>query len=51
MEKGNNLVNILKSKEDIKHLEEFVNTKRPRDFFKNLDPLNQKVIINPDKKY
>jgi len=32
-------------------LEEFISTKRPRDFFKNLDPLNQKVIINTEKQY
>jgi hypothetical protein len=38
--KGNKILNNLKSKEDIQHLEEFLSTKRPKDFFKNLDPLN-----------
>lgn len=38
---------ILKSnKEDIRQLEEFISTKRPKDPFKDLDPLTQKVDIS-----
>ena len=34
------------NKEDIRQLEEFVSTKRPKDPFKDLDPLTQKVDIS-----
>jgi len=38
-------------KEDIRQLEEFISTKRPKDPFKELDPLIEKVDINPEAKY
>jgi hypothetical protein len=38
-------------KEDIRQLHEFVSTKRPRDPFKDLDPLNQKVSVSEGKSY
>ena len=43
---------ILKTKkEDIRQLEEFINTKRPRDPFKDLDPLISKVDITGSVSY
>lgn len=38
-------------KEDIRQLEEFISTKRPKDPFKDLDPLSSKVDITPKTKY
>jgi len=38
-------------KEDIRQLEEFISTKRPKDPFKDLDPLTQKVDISSGLKY
>jgi hypothetical protein len=38
-------------KEDIRKLEEFVNTKRPADPFKDIDPLTQKVDISREDQY
>jgi hypothetical protein len=34
------------NKDDIRQLEEFISTKRPKDPFKDLDPLTQKVDIS-----
>jgi hypothetical protein len=39
------------NKEDIRQLEEFISTKRPKDPFKELDPLIEKVAITPEAKY
>jgi hypothetical protein len=39
------------NKNDIRQLEEFVSTKRPKDQFRDLDPLTQKVEIAQKKKY
>lgn len=42
-----NMSNMMKTnKEDIRQLEEFISTKRPKDPFKDLDPLTQKVDIS-----
>ena len=38
-------------KEDIRQLEEFINTKRPKDPFKDLNPLISKVGITPVLEY
>ena len=38
-------------KEDIRQLEEFINTKRPKDPFKDLNPLISKVDITPVLEY
>lgn len=38
-------------KEDIRQLQEFVTTKRPKDPFKDLEPLKQKVDITKGLKY
>ena len=38
-------------KEDIRQLEEFISTKRPKDPFKDLDPLSSKVDITPGIRY
>ena len=48
----NEIANAKKTnKNDIRQLEEFVSTKRPKDQFRDLDPLTQKVEIAHDKKY
>ena len=50
--KEGNIGPLLKTKkEDIRQLEEFISTKRPKDPFKDLDPLVSKVDITPDIKY
>ena len=38
-------------KEDIRQLQEFVTTKRPKDPFKELEPLKQKVDITKGLLY
>jgi hypothetical protein len=38
-------------KEDIRQLEEFISTKKPKDPFKDMDPLTQKVNISADVHY
>jgi hypothetical protein len=38
-------------KEDIRQLEEFISTKKPKDPFKDMDPLTQKVDIKPEVAY
>lgn len=44
--------NVMKTKkEDIRQLQEFVTTKRPKDPFKDLEPLKQKVNITKGLKY
>jgi hypothetical protein len=50
---NNEAVNSKKqtNKNDIRQLEEFVSTKRPKDQFRDLDPLTQKVEIAQNKKY
>jgi hypothetical protein len=48
---GANLDFAKTKKEDIRQLEEFISTKRPKDPFKELDPLIEKVDINPEAKY
>lgn len=43
---------ILKTKkEDIRQLEEFIHTKRPKDPYKDLNPLTSKVDITPVLEY
>lgn len=51
--KGKTTTNVLQKtkKEDIRRLEEFISTRRPKDPFKDLDPLVSKVDIAPDTKY
>ena len=51
--KGENGIAIANktNKNDIRQLEEFVSTKRPKDQFRDLDPLTQKVEIAQKKKY
>mgnify|MGYP001341088203 CR=1 FL=1 len=50
--KEGNIGPLLKTKkEDIRQLEEFISTKRPKDPFKDLDPLVSKVDITPELKY
>ena len=45
--KDNNITPIMRTnKDDIRQLEEFISTKRPKDPFKDLDPLTQKVDIS-----
>lgn len=45
--KPDNLNLMMKTnKDDIRQLEEFISTKRPKDPFKDLDPLTQKVDIS-----
>lgn len=39
------------NKEDIRNLGEFITTKKPKDPFKDLDPLTQKVDIQSDLAY
>jgi len=39
------------NKEDIRNLGEFITTKRPKDPFKDLDPLTQKVDISEGLAY
>ena len=39
------------NKEDIRQLEEFISTKPPRDPFKDIDPLTQKVDISEGVHY
>jgi hypothetical protein len=48
-----NIAPILKNekKEDLRQLGEFITTKRPKDPFKDLDPLTQKVDINKGLGY
>jgi len=36
---------------NLKQLEEFISTKRPKDPFLELKPLTEKVVINADVKY
>ena len=48
---GTNLDFQKTKREDIRQLEEFISTKRPKDPFKELDPLIEKVDINADAKY
>jgi hypothetical protein len=36
---------------NLKQLEEFISTKRPKDPFLELKPLTEKVVINPSSKY
>ena len=36
---------------NLKQLEEFISTKRPKDPFLELKPLTEKVVINPSAKY
>lgn len=38
-------------KEDIRQLQEFVTTRRPKDPFKDLEPLKQKVDITKGLAY
>lgn len=38
-------------KEDIRQLEEFISTKKPKDPFKDMDPLTHKVDIKPEVAY
>jgi hypothetical protein len=38
-------------KEDIRQLEEFISTKKPKDPFKDMDPLTHKVDIKPEVSY
>lgn len=38
-------------KEDIRQLEEFISTKKPKDPFKDMDGLTQKVEIKKDVVY
>jgi|TARA_B110000305_G_C19369266_1_gene603596 hypothetical protein len=45
--RAENITPIMKTnKDDIRQLEEFISTKRPKDPFKDLDPLTQKVDIS-----
>lgn len=45
--KPDNINSMMKTnKDDIRQLEEFISTKRPKDPFKDLDPLTQKVDIS-----
>lgn len=36
---------------NLKQLEEFISTKRPKDPFLELKPLTEKVVINPKSRY
>lgn len=52
MAKAEGANNMTKTKkEDIRQLEEFISTKRPKDPFKDLDPLSSKVDITPSVRY
>jgi hypothetical protein len=52
-EDKDNLPPILRKnkKDDIRQLQEFITTKRPKDPFKDLDPLTQKVDISKELAY
>ena len=50
--KEGNIGPLLKTKkEDIRQLEEFIGIQRPKDPFKDLDPLVSKVDITAELKY